>query len=186
MALQAKFMKMGKGGALAIYEVRGTSAEVSDFVKNNYKDREPAFKSAPDGKPILDSSGNKVALYFTSYPLPGKNVWHPMYKVQMGTNAGTYTLDKSEVQFDALVAKGLGADLGQAIAAEAAKKYTSSAPISSSAAMLADDDDDDTDEEDFTASETTEVVIEAASEDADMDAIPAEVAPKATTAKAGK
>jgi DNA gyrase inhibitor GyrI len=78
MALQAKFMKMGKGGALAIYEVRGTSAEVSDFVKNNYKDREPAFKSAPDGKPILDSNGNKVALYFTSYPLPGKNTWHPM------------------------------------------------------------------------------------------------------------
>ena len=185
MALQAKFMKMGKGGALAIYEVRGTSAEVSDFIKNNYKDREPAFKSAPDGKPILDSSGNKTVLYFTSYPIPGKNMWHPMYKVLMGANAGSYTLDKSEVQFDALVAKSMGADLGQAIAAEAAKKYTSSAPISSSAASLADDDDDDTDEEDFTASDTAEAVV-AASEDADMDALPAESAPKATAAKAAK
>lgn len=184
MALQAKFMKMGKGGTLAIYEVRGTSADVSDFVKNNYKDREPAFKSSPDGKPIADSSGNKVALYFTSYPLPGKNIWHPMYKVLMGANAGSYTLDKSEVQFDALVAKSMGADLGQAIAAEAAKRYTSSAPISSSAAALADDDDD-TDEEDFTASDTAEAVT--ASVDADMDALPSEEAPKTTvTAKAAK
>lgn len=174
--LTAKFLKMGKGGALAIYEVRGTSNEVSDFVKNNYKDREPAFKSAPNGDAILDGSGNKTALYFTSYPLPGKNTWHPMYKVLMGTNAGSYTLDKSEIQFDALVAKSMGADLGQAIALESAKRYTSSAPISSSASTLADDDDD-ADEEDFTAT---------ASEDADMDLIPAEEEPATKTAKAAK
>ena len=180
--LTAKFLKMGKGGTLAIYEVRGTSNEVSDFVKNNYKDREPAFKSDPNGNAILDGSGNKTALYFTSYPLPGKNMWHPMYKVLMGTNAGSYTLDKSELQFDALVAKSMGADLGQAIALESARRYTSSAPISSSASTLADDDDDDTDEEDFTASTTSEDVV--ASEDADMDLL-AEV-PATKTAKAAK
>tara|TARA_R110000868_G_scaffold198169_2_gene444502 strand:- start:1629 stop:2183 length:555 start_codon:yes stop_codon:yes gene_type:complete len=184
MALQAKFMKMGKGGTLAIYEVRGTSADVSDFVKNNYKDREPAFKSSPNGEPILDSSGNKVALYFTSYPMPGKNMWHPMYKVLMGDNAGSYTLDKADLQFEMLVTKSTGGDFGQAYAADAVKRYTSSAPISSSAAALADDDDD-TDEEDFTASDTAEAVT--ASVDADMDALPAEEAPKTTvTAKAAK
>jgi hypothetical protein len=184
MALQAKFMKMGKAGALAIYEVRGTSAEVSDFVKNNYKDREPAFKSTPNGEAILDGSGNKVALYFTSYPLPGKNMWHPMYKVLMGDNAGSYTLDKADLQFEMLVTKSAGGDFGQAYATEVAKRYTSSAPISSSAAALADDDDD-TDEVNFTASNTAEAV--AASEDADMDALPAEETPKTTvTAKAAK
>lgn len=174
--LTAKFLKMGKGGALAIYEVRGTSNEVSDFVKNNYKDREPAFKSDPNGNAILDGSGNKTALYFTSYPLPGKNTWHPMYKVLMGTNAGSYTLDKSEIQFDALVAKSMGADLGQAIALESAKRYTSSAPISATASSLLDDEeDDDADEEDFTAT---------ASEDADMDQLPAEEVPATKKAKA--
>jgi hypothetical protein len=99
-----------------------------------------------------------------------------MYKVLMGTNAGSYTLDKSDLQFESLVAKSLGADLGQAIASEAAKRYTSSAPISSSASTLADDDDD-ADEEDFTAT---------ASEDADMDLIPAEEEPATKTAKAAK
>jgi hypothetical protein len=121
MALQAKFLKIGKGGALAIYEVRGTSAELSNFISNNYKDREPVFKSTTDGKPIL-SDGNKVPLYFTSYPLPGKKLWHPLYQIQMGDNAGSWTLDKSDLQFDALVAKSLGADFGQAIAAECCKK----------------------------------------------------------------
>jgi hypothetical protein len=179
--LTAKFLKMGKGGTLAIYEVRGTSNEVSDFVKNNYKDREPAFKSDPNGNAILDGSGNKTALYFTSYPLPGKNMWHPMYKVLMGTNAGSYTLDKADLQFEMLVTKASGGDFGQAYATEVAKRYTSSAPISQSASTLADDDDD-TDEEDFTASTTTDVVV--ASEDADMDLL--EEAPATKTAKAAK
>lgn len=176
--LTAKFLKMGKGGALAIYEVRGTSAEVSDFVKNNYKDREPAFKSAPNGDAILDSNGNKTALYFTSYPLPGKNMWHPMYKVLMGSNAGSYTLDKADLQFEMLVTKASGGDFGQAYATEVAKRYTSSAPISSTASSLLDDEEDDTDEEDFTAS--------TASEDADMDQLPAEEVPATKTAKAAK
>ena len=174
--LTAKFLKMGKGGALAIYEVRGTSAEVSDFVKNNYKDREPAFKSTPNGEAILDGNGNKVALYFTSYPLPGKNMWHPMSKVLMGDNAGSYTLDKADLQFEMLVTKASGGDFGQAYATEVAKRYTSSAPISSTASSLLDDEEDDTDEEDFTAS--------TASEDADMDLL-AEV-PATKTAKAAK
>ena len=156
MALQAKFLKMGKGGTLAIYEVRGTSSELANFISSNYKDREPVFKSTPDGKPIL-SNGNKVPLYFTAYPLPGKNMWHPLYQVQAGDNAGSWTLDKSELQFDALVAKSLGADLGQAIAAESAKRYADSTPVSSSASSLLDDEDS---EEDFTAE---------ASEDANLE-----------------
>lgn len=162
MALQAKFLSIGKGGALAIYEVRGTSSELDNFVKSNYKDSKPAFKSTKDGTPIL-SNGNKVPLYFTSYPLPGKNLWHPMYQIQMGDNAGSWTLDKSELQFDALVAKSMGADLGQAIASEAAKRYADSTPVSSTtSSMLSDDDEDEADEEDFTAT---------ASEDAELDVV---------------
>lgn len=173
--LTAKFLKMGKGGTLAIYEVRGTSQELSNFVRNNYKDREPVFKSTPDGKPIL-SNGNKVPLYFTSYPLPGKNTWHPLYQIQMGDNAGSFTLDKSDLQFDALVAKSMGADLGQAIAAEAAKRYADSTPISSSASSLLDDEDEDS-EEDFTASESDDSEV-SASTDADMEVV------ETTTSKA--
>ena len=180
MALQAKFLKMGKGGTLAIYEVRGTSSELTNFISNNYKDREPVFKSTPDGKPIL-SNGNKTPLYFTSYPLPGKNTWHPLYQVQMGDNAGSWTLDKSELQFDALVAKSMGADLGQAIASEAAKRYADSTPVSSTtSSMLADDDEEDADEEDFTATASEEAEL-VASEDATM-----EVAETATSKKANK
>jgi hypothetical protein len=176
--LTAKFLKMGKGGALAIYEVQGTSTELANFVKANYKDREPAFKSTIDGKPITDSNGNKVPLYFTSYPLPGKNTKHPLYQIQAGTNAGQFTLDKSELQFDALVAKSMGADLGQAIAAKAAERYADSTPISSAASSLLDDDDEDS-EEDFTApaSEDAEGV---ASEDATMDVVGTTTAKKTT------
>ena len=174
MALQAKFLKMGKGGALAIYEVRGTSAELDNFVKSNYKDREPVFKSTLDGKPIL-SNGNKVPLYFTSYPMPGKNVWHPLYQIQMGDNAGSFTLDKSDLQFEALVSKSLGADFGQAYAAEAARRYADSTSVSSStSSMLSDDDEDEADEEDFTAT---------ASEDAELDVVAEQPASKAKTTK---
>jgi hypothetical protein len=166
--LTAKFMKMGKGGTLAIYEVQGTSAELTDFISNNYKNSTngPAFKSSPTGEAILDSNGNKTPLYFTSFPLPGKNVKHPLYKVQMGDNKGSYTLDKSEIQFEALVAKSMGADLGQSIAAQMAQKYTSSAPITQSLSSLSDDEDD------------TEETSESASAEADMTQL--------AKAKAGK
>ena len=80
-----------------------------------------------------------------------------MYQIQAGDNAGSWTLDKSELQFDALVAKSLGADLGQAIAAESAKRYADSTPVSSSASSLLDDEDS---EDDFTAE---------ASEDANLE-----------------
>lgn len=175
--LTAKFLKMGKGGALAIYEVRGTSTELANFVKANYKDREPAFKSTIDGKAITDSNGNKVPLYFTSYPLPGKNMWHPLYQVQSGTNAGSFTLDKSDLQFDALVAKSMGSDLGQAIAAETAKRYADSTPVSPTSAALLTDDEEEADEEDFTAAASEEAEV-VASEDATMDVV------ETTTAKA--
>ena len=147
--LKAKFLKMGKGGALAIYEVLGTSAELTDFISNNFKNspKGPVFKSSPDGEAILDSNGNKTPLYFTSYPLPGKNILHPLYQVQAGDNKGSYTLDKSELQFDALVAKSMGSNLGDQIANQMAQKYTSSAPITQSLTTLVDDDEDEDSEE---------------------------------------
>jgi hypothetical protein len=147
--LKAKFLKMGKGGALAIYEVQGTSTELADFVANNFKNspKGPVFKSSPDGEAILDSNGNKTPLYFTSYPLPGKNMLHPLYQVQAGDNKGSYTLDKSEIQFDALVAKSMGSNLGDQIANQMAQKYTTSAPITQSLSALVDDDEDEDSEE---------------------------------------
>ena len=144
--LKAKFSKMGKGGTLAIYEVQGTSAELTDYISNNFKNspKGPAFKTNSDGEPILDANGNKTPLYFTAYPLPGKGVLHPMYQVQYGDNKGSYTLDKSEIQFDALVAKSMGSNLGDQIANQMAQKYTSSAPVTQSLSALSDDDDDTT------------------------------------------
>ena len=179
MALQAKFLKIGKGGTLAIYEVRGTSNELANFISNNYKDREPIFKSSPDGKLIL-TSGNKTPLYFTSYPLPGKNMWHPLYQIQMGDNAGSWNLDKSDLQFETLVSKSMGADFGQAYAAEAAKRYADSTPVSSSTSAMLSDDEDDADEEDFTAEASEEALV--ASEDATMD-VEETSTPKAKTTK---
>lgn len=168
MALQAKFLKVAKAGALAIYEVRGTSAELNNFVVNNYKDREPAFKSSPDGKLILDQQGNKVPLLFTAYPMPNRTQWYPLYQTLTGPNAGNYSLDKAELQFDQLLAKSLGSNLGDQIASKMAEKYTSSAPISSTLAAL-DDEDEDEDEVNFT--DTSEDVEEVASEDATMDVV---------------
>lgn len=154
--LTAKFSKMGKGGTLAIYEVRGTSTELADYVANNFKNspKGPAFKSDSNGVAIVDANGNKTPLYFTAYPLPGKDVLHPMYQVQYGDNKGSYTLDKSEIQFDALVAKSMGSNLGDQIANQMAQKYTTSAPITQSLSALVDDDEDEDSEEE---SESTSV-----------------------------
>jgi hypothetical protein len=162
MALQAKFLRTGKGGTLAVYEVRGTSTELANFVSANYttKDQVPAFSSNADGVAILDNNGNKSPLLFTSYPMPGRNSWHPLYQTQSGKNKGTWSLDKDALNFDILVAKSMGSDLGQAIANESAKRYADSTPVSSSTATLLTDDEDVVDEEDFTT---------VASEDATMD-----------------
>jgi hypothetical protein len=169
--LTAKFLRTGKGGSLAIYEVRGTSTELANFVAANYtsKGQEPAFKSEIDGTAILDNNGNKVPLLFTSYPMPGKNNWHPLYQAQSGKNKGSWSLDKENLNFDALVAKSLGADLGQSIASELAKSYTDKSVISSSAQSLLTDDDDDSseDSEENFASSADET---NASEDANLDA----------------
>ena len=160
--LTAKFSKMGKGGTLAIYEVRGTSAELTDYISNNFKDspKGPAFKSNKDGEPILDANGNKTPLLFTAYPMPGKNLWHPLYQVQSGERAGSYTLDKQDIQFESLVAKSMGADLGQAMAQQMAQKYTSSAPVTQSLSALSDDDDD-TEESEDSSDDTTSASAEA-------------------------
>lgn len=171
MALQAKFLNMGKNGNLAIYEVRGTSADLATYVANQFKDSPngPAFKTTQKGELILDSKGQKIPLLFTAYPVPGMNVWHPLY--QKADN--TFTLNKQELQFQMLVSKSMGADYGQAYAAEAARRALDSTPVSSTAsAMLSDDEEDEADEDDFTAS---------ASEDAELDVVPDE-----TTAKGAK
>jgi hypothetical protein len=162
MALQAKFLRMCKGGASAIYEVRGTSSELDNFVKSNYKDREPVFKSTVDKKLILDGNGHKIPLMYTSYPLPGKNMWHPLYQIQSGDKLGQYTLDKADLQFEMLVTKASGGDFGQAYATEVAKRYADSTPVSSSTAAMLSDDEEEADEEDFTAT---------ASEDAELDVV---------------
>jgi len=161
MALQAKFLRTGKGGTLAVYEVRGTSTELANFVSANYtkKDQVPAFSSDTDGVAILDNNGNKSPLLFTSYPMPGRNSWHPLYQTQSGKNKGTWSLDKDALNFDILVAKSMGSDLGQAIANESAKRYADSTPVSSSTATMLTDDEE-VDEDDFTT---------VASEDATMD-----------------
>jgi len=93
MALQAKFLNMGKNGNLAIYEVRGTSADLATYVANQFKDSPngPAFKTTQKGELILDSKGQKIPLLFTAYPVPGMNVWHPLY--QKADN--TFTLNKT-------------------------------------------------------------------------------------------
>jgi hypothetical protein len=172
--LKAKFLKMAKGGTLAIYEVQGTSTELDNFVKSNYKDREPAFKTDSNRVPI-EVNGNKVPLYFTSYPMPGKNIWHPMYQVQDGANAGSWTLDKSELQFEMLVSKSTGGDLGQSIATAFAAKYVdaSSTTLSSAANLLLDDSEDESTESDSDVPEET-------SEEADLSAIAPKPATKTT------
>jgi hypothetical protein len=173
MALQAKFLSIGKGGTLAIYEVRGTSSELATYVAS-YKDREPAFKSTKDGKPILDAKGQKTPLLFTAYPMPGKNVWHPLYEKA----DGTFTLDKQDLNFEILVSKSMGADFGQAYASEAARRYADSTSVSSTASsILSDDEEDEADEEDFTAS---------ASEDAELDVVAEAEAPTPTAKKTTK
>jgi hypothetical protein len=173
MALQAKFLSIGKGGTLAIYEVRGTSSELATYVAS-YKDREPAFKSTKDGKPILDAKGQKTPLLFTAYPMPGKNVWHPLYQKA----DGTFTLDKQDLNFEILVSKSMGADFGQAYASEAARRYADSTSVSSTASsILSDDEEDEADEEDFTAS---------ASEDAELDVVAEAEAPTPTAKKTTK
>ena len=108
--LTAKFLRMAKGGTQAIYEVRGTSSELSTYVANNFKNSPngPVYKSSMNGEAILDSNGNKTPLLFTSYPMPGKNLWHPLYQVQSGPKAGSFTLDKAELQFAMLVSKSTG------------------------------------------------------------------------------
>jgi len=168
MALQAKFLSIGKGGTLAVYEVRGTSTELATYVAS-YKDREPVFKSTKDGKLILDAKGQKTPLLFTAYPMPGMDVWHPLYLKA----DGTYTLNKQELQFQMLVSKSMGADYGQAYAAEAARRALDSTSVSSTAsAMLTDDEEEEADEEDFTAS---------ASEDAELDVVAEAPTAKKTT-----
>jgi hypothetical protein len=173
MALQAKFLSIGKGGTLAIYEVRGTSTELATYVAS-YKDREPVFKSTKDGKLILDAKGQKTPLLFTAYPMPGKNVWHPLYEKA----DGTFTLDKQDLNFEILVSKSMGADFGQAYASEAARRYADSTSVSSTASsILSDDEEDEADEEDFTAS---------ASEDAELDVVAEAEAPTPTAKKTTK
>jgi hypothetical protein len=180
--LKAKFLRMAKGGTQAIYEVQGTSSELATYVANNFKNSPegPVFKSTPDRKPILDANGNKTPLLFTSYPMPNKNVWYPLYQVQSGPNAGSFTLDKADLQFAMLVAKSTGGDFGQELAKQQVASFLE-APVSQSMSSLLDLDSDEADEEDLTAT-ATEETDESASTDAEFDAVET-TAPKAKTSK---
>lgn len=167
--LKAKFLRMAKGGTQAIYEVQGTSSELSTYVANNFKNSPngPVYKSSINGEAIVDSNGNKTPLLFTSYPMPGKNLWHPLYQVQSGPKAGSFTLDKAELQFAMLVSKSTGGDFGQELAKQQVASFLE-APVSQSMSSLLDLDSEDGIEEDLTAT-ATEETDESASSDAAFD-----------------
>jgi hypothetical protein len=112
--------------------------------------------------------------------MPGKNLWHPLYQVQSGPKAGSFTLDKAELQFAMLVSKSTGGDFGQELAKQQVASFLE-APVSQSMSSLLDLDSDEADEEDLTAT-ATEETDESASTDAEFDAVET-TAPKAKTSK---
>lgn len=181
--LKAKFLRMAKGGTQAIYEVQGTSSELSTYVANNFKNspQGPVYKSSINGEAILDSNGNKTPLYFTSYPMPGKHLWHPLYQVQSGKNAGSFTLDKSDLQFEILAAKTAGGDFGQEYAKQQVASFLE-APVSQSMSSLLDLDSEDGIEDDLTAT-ATEETDESASSDAAFDEVETTAPKGAKTSK---
>ncbi len=106
--------------------------------------------------------------------MPGKDKWHELVQIQSGPNKGNFTLDTEELNFDKLISKSLGQDLGEHITAQLASRHTgvvSNAPKANSI-ILTDDEEDLTEEsEDQTPS---------ASESADMDALAEQPAAKAS------
>ena len=176
--LQAKFLRVGKG-KFAIYEVRGTSAELKSYTDSieakglttvRYK------TDGVDGPVIKDDNGNSVPLFFTAFPMPDKEKWYNLVLIESGKNKGNYTLDTLDLSFDKLLSNSMGQDLGEHITAQLASKHTgvslqSKAPKASASSVILTDDDED--------------LTEDASASADMDAIPAEKQPEAKASGKG-
>ena len=146
--LQAKFLRTGKGGAFAVYEVQGTSAELKSYVDSITAAGRttPKFKTdGVDGAPVLNSNGDQIPLFFTAFPMPGKDQWHNLVQIQSGPNKGNYTLDSEELNYSKLLARTMGADLGTAIANQLASQITGvnlSSMAKSNSITLKDDDDE--------------------------------------------
>ena len=149
--LQAKFVRIVKGGTLAMYELRGSSAELNNYVDSvTALGRTVQYKTdGLDGDIVKDANGNQTPLFFTPFPMPNKEAWHEVYQIQSGKNKGGFTLDKSDLDFDMLMSKSLGQDLGVHISEQLASKHTGvslstkATKVSSKSISLADDDDED-------------------------------------------
>ena len=174
--MQAKLIRAT--AKVAVYEVRGTSAEIKAYEASiTAQGRTVSYKTAgKDGPQVKNDRDEPIPLYFTPFPLPGREKWHEMVLIQSGPNKGTFTLDTDDLNFDKLMAKSLGQDLGEHISAQLATKHTgvslnSKAPKASSI-ILTDDDEDLTAETDDQA--------EPASASADMDALTEQPVAEAT------
>jgi len=108
-------------------------------------------------------------LLFTSFPMPNKTQWYPLYQTLTGPNAGMFSLDKADLQFAMLVAKSTGGDFGQEFARQQVASFLE-APVSQSMSSLLDLDSEDGIEEDLTAT-ATEETDESASSDAAFDEV---------------
>jgi hypothetical protein len=145
--LQAKFLRTGKGGSFAVYEVQGTSAELKSYADSITAAGRTTVKyktDGVDGNPVLNSNGDQIPLFFTAFPMPGKDQWHSLVQIQSGPNKGNYTLDSEELNYSKLLARTMGADLGTAIANQLASQITGvdlSSMAKSNTITLKDDDE---------------------------------------------
>lgn len=163
---------------VAVYEVKGTSVELKAYEASvTAAGQTIRYKTdGVDGPQVLNELGEPIPLFFTAFPMPGKDQWHPLAQIQSGPNKGKFTLDTEALNFDKLIAKSLGQDLGEHITAQLAQRHTgalSNAPKSSRTITLTDDD-----EEDLTAESDDQTA--SASESADMDALAEQPVAKAT------
>lgn len=164
---------------VAVYEVKGTSVELKAYEASvTASGQAIRYKTdGVDGPQVLNELGEPIPLFFTPFPMPGKDQWHQLVQIQSGPNKGKFTLDTEELNFDKLISKSLGQDLGEHISAQLATKHTgvslnSKAPKASSVILTDDDDEDLTAEaDDQTAS---------ASASADMDALAEQPVAKAS------
>ena len=145
--LQAKFLRTGKGGSFAVYEVQGTSAELKSYADSITAAGRTTVKyktDGVDGNPVLNAQGDQIPLFFTAFPMPGKDQWHNLVQIQSGPNKGQFTLDSEELNYSKLLARTMGADLGSAIANQLASQITGanlSSMAKSTTITLKDDDE---------------------------------------------
>lgn len=161
---------------VAVYEVKGTSSELKAYEASvTASGQTIRYKTdGVDGPQVLNELGEPIPLFFTPFPMPGKDQWHPLVQIQSGPNKGKFTLDTEALNYDKLIAKSLGQDLGEHITAQLAQRHTgvlSNAPKSRTITLTDDDEDLTAESDDQTAS---------ASASADMDALAEQPVAKAT------